>query len=132
MHQLTGPIVQCSGQIGLLIGSRCPDLLLSPFGHPFVADLGQEVNIQLVGKEKRRILGQSLNEVANPSQPAEPFGVIVSPDRPGPFPGITQLVQDPADGLAGGRVTALNPQLSGQGGATPPRAAPAKSSRSLF
>src|ERR1044071_9394944 len=132
MDHFTGPVVQSSSQIVLLIGARGPDFLLSAFGHPFVTDLGQEVDVQLIGKEKGGASRQALGQVTNPGQQAHALGIIVAGLGPGSFPSVVELVQSQPDRFAGELVTSLGSELKGQGGATPTGAAPAKNRGRLF
>ena len=90
------------------------------------------MDVQLIDKEKRSAGRQSLDQVTNPGQPADPLGIIVAALGTGSFPRVIQLVQGAADRFAGEFVATLSLELKGQGGATPTGAAPAKNRGRLF
>ena len=66
MGDRTGGQVQGPGQRALLISPRRHHFDLFPLGHPLIADLGQQINVQLVSKEQRGARAQLFKRQANP------------------------------------------------------------------
>ena len=110
----------------LLILAWRLDRPLRPLQHPLITDLRQQVDIQLGGLEKRRILGQSLDQVANPRQLRGSLRIIITCGVACPFPRITEVVvQGAPDGLARDRVAPLRRELQTKCGTAPASATPA-------
>ena len=61
----SGGDVQGARQVPLLIGARGHHLDLFPFGHPLLADLGEQIDIQLVSKEQCGPRAQLFNRQTN-------------------------------------------------------------------
>ena len=121
--------VERAGQVAFLIRSWCHDLSLSSTKHPLIADLGQQVNIQLIDKEKYLRRAHMLDNVADAGQFADPLRIVVGSDMARSFPHITQFMQPAADFLLRDRNSTPGFQFGSQGSTTPPGAAPAEGAR---
>ena len=72
-----GGDIERPGQVAFLIRARRHHLHLLPFGHPLRADLGQQTEVQLVGKEQRHARPHLLKSVTNPCQFLHPLGIVI-------------------------------------------------------
>ena len=88
MGDHTGGDVQSPSQRALLVGARGQHLALFPLGHPVIADLGQQMDIQLIGKEQGHPSPPLFERQANAGSLLHALGSIIvgSYLRPFPFP----------------------------------------------
>ena len=88
MGDLSGGDVQGARQIAFLVGAGRQHFDLFPFGHPLIAELGQQMNVQLVGKEQRSPCAPLFERASNPRSRRYAIGIIVFGRnlRPLPFP----------------------------------------------
>ena len=122
-------MVEGRRQIALLIDAWGDDLKRLTFGHPLIADLRQQVNVQLIGKYQSRLPARVFNAKANSRQLVDALRVIITGDQFGALPDPTRLMQPAPDGCRRDRDATLYLHLLGQRGATPARATPAVSRR---
>ena len=84
-------------QIVLLVLPWCHDFHLGALGHPGRPHLGQQVHIQLIGKDHHLVRRQVFVMKAHTGQPFDPVWVVIFRDQLGPFPYPADLVEPAAD-----------------------------------
>src|SRR5262249_50115577 len=116
--------IQGSRQVAFLVSPRGQDFHLGSFGHPLVADFGQQMDIQLVGKEQRCRGGQVSKHETDPGQLLHALGVVIFGGQLGALPDPTEVVQPAAQRLGGDLYAPARLDLQGQRGTAPARATP--------
>src|SRR5262249_49123231 len=116
--------IQGSRQVAFLVSPRGQDFHLGSFGHPLVADFGQQMDIQLVGKEQRCRGGQVFKHETDPGQLLHALGVVIFGGQLGALPDPTQVVQPAAHRLGRDLYAPARLDLQGQRGTAPARATP--------
>jgi hypothetical protein len=101
MENLAGGEMQGASQIMLRVLAGCHDLQLAPFGHPGRADLGPQVDVELIGKHHHLVCLQRLGMKPKTGQAFDPLGIIIIGDQLRSLPRPSHLVEPAAHGPSG-------------------------------
>ena len=115
------------GTCEILFGVRAwrHDFALAPFGHPSRADLGQQMDVQFIGKDQYLIRGSLFDMPPNLGQALDALGVIIFRHDLGAFPDPAHGMEPSADRPSGDRQPILRLEFHGECGTAPACATPA-------
>ena len=88
--------IQGASEVVLRVLAGGHDFLLGPFGHPGRADLGQQVDIELIGKNHHLMHLPQLAMKSNTGQAFDPLWIIILGNQLRPFPYLIHLVEPAA------------------------------------
>jgi hypothetical protein len=88
--------IQGASEVVLRVLAGGHDCLLGPFGYPGRADLGQQVDIELIGNNHRLMHLPQLTMKSNTGQAFDPLWIIILGNQLRPFPYLIHLVEPAA------------------------------------
>src|SRR4029079_5707190 len=132
VQQLASDDIERPGQIILFIRARRPDLLLSAFLHPLIANLGQQADVEFISKQQELSGAKMLKKPANPCQFKDALRVIIFRRKFSALPDPAELMQVTAHGFGRNFNAAIDFELGGKTGTRPTCATPAKGRGSRF
>ena len=100
------------------------DFLLAPLGHPGRSDLGQQMHIELIGKDHHLARWQARGMKPKAGQARDPLRIIIFGHQLGPLPHPAHFMEPAAYGPSRNLQPGFGLELGCQRGPTPPRPAP--------
>lgn len=123
-EHLARDIVKRARQIVLPVRAWRHDFGLRALGHPLIADLGEQVDVQFVGEKQGFCRQQPLDQRTNASEFHDSLLIIVTRHMARPLPRVAKFMKPALDGLAGNARATSRFEFKGQSGTTPSSSTP--------
>src|SRR5262249_30323220 len=92
--------IERRGQIVFLVLARGPDLKLRASEHPLVADLGEQIDVELIGEQNQIVWPLVFDQQTNPRQSPGALRIVITAFELGAFPDVAGGFQLKSNGLA--------------------------------